>query len=205
MSSSAPRVANSGTATAPAAAVIVAAVMLTALITTHDPATAPHSCDPHSCDVCVECCRFVGGNATAAKCEACYESTCAFDCDDAAEACSYQCVQHCWSALGTAPCMHDCVGCRGLWLVLAVIVPYLGRFFVDFVKARVAEKLKPWLARHFDCCRPHGTGPDSARLLGGFAAGIATPDARERFTMRKLDTSNSSWAESGRRKLQQCN
>ena len=83
-----------------------------------------HVCDPGApggCTVCDECCHIAHNQS---RCEACVALDCAFDCDDAAEACSRQCVQNCWSEVTSAPCLRDCVSCRGFWLLLAVAIPY---------------------------------------------------------------------------------
>ena len=107
-------------------------------------AAQQHVCDPYApggCTVCSECCHIVG-NQTA-KCEACVASPagCAFDCDDAAEACSKQCVSECWSEVTSAPCLRDCVSCRGFWLLLAVAIPYGGRLVGDFLLGEAKRRL----------------------------------------------------------------
>ena len=102
-------------------------------------AAQQHVCDPVGCNVCDECCRFVG-NQTA-KCEACVAMECHI-CEDAAQACSRLCVKHCWSELITAPCIRDCVGCNGLWLLLAVAIPYGGRLVVDFLLGELCESAR---------------------------------------------------------------
>eukprot|EP01045_Picozoa_sp_COSAG04_P028832 COSAG04_NODE_4580_length_2005_cov_2.719307_1_plen_386_part_00 len=154
-------------------------------------AAQQHVCDPGAlggCNVCDECCHIVG-NQTA-KCDACVALECAFDCDDAAEACSRQCVQHCWSEVTSAPCMKDCVSCRGFWLLLAVAIPYGGRLVVDFLLGEVKKRCGKRLA----CCQPKGRdgeGIDGAALLDEQATA-----AGEGFTMKKLqDDDSSSWAD----------
>ena len=85
-------------------------------------AASQHVCDPGApggCTVCEECCHIVGDQS---RCDACVASPlgCAFDCANSTEACSRQCVQHCWSEVTSAPCIRDCVSCHGLWLLLGV-------------------------------------------------------------------------------------
>ena len=159
-------------------------------------ALAPGGCSTGVCDDCCSPVMHFEVNASHAEalCAACVEKLCEhYDCADPAGVCSPQCVSHCWSELGSAPCLSDCVSCRGLWLAVAVAVPFLGRFGVDFLKGKVMEKLRPWLARHFDCCKPRG--PDGAALLDGFSAGAAAPAGPPaRFTMYKLTRGESSWA-----------
>ena len=106
--------------------------------------------------MCAECCHFVG-NQTA-KCEACVALECAI-CEDEAQACSRLCVQHCWSEAGRAPCMMDCVSCRGFWLLLAVAIPYGGRLVVDFLLGEVKKRCGKRLA----CCQPKGRGEEGPR------------------------------------------
>ena len=120
-----------------------------------------HVCDPGApggCTVCEECCHIAHNQS---RCEACGSSPtgCAFDCDDAAEACSRQCFQHCWSERTSAPCARDCDICHGLWLLLGVLVPYLGRFVVDFLLGEVKKRC----GQRFACCQPKGRGGDGPR------------------------------------------
>ena len=130
------------------------------------PNRQPHVCDPNApggCTVCNACCRF-GGNQT--KCDACFAIECTFDCKDAAEACSEQCVRHCWSELTSTPCLRECVSCHGVWLLLGVLVPYFGRLVIDFLLGEVKKRCR----RRFACCRPKARvadrprRPDDARL-----------------------------------------
>ena len=147
-------------------------------------------------------CTIIGSyvsNASYAEalCNECVQRVCHYDCADPAGACTQQCVSHCWSELGSAPCLHDCASSHSVGLAVAVAIPFVGRLGVDFLKGKVMEKLGPCLARRFECCKPRG-GPDGAALLDGFFAGVAADAAAEppaRFTMRELTDEDSSWAD----------
>ena len=109
-------------------------------------ALAPGGCSDGVCnDFCSPVMHFANASYAEELCAECVEKLCEhYDCADPAGICSQQCVSHCYSALGSAPCLADCVSCRGLWLAVAVAIPFLGRFGVDFLKGKVMEKLKPW-------------------------------------------------------------
>lgn len=157
-------------------------------------AAQQHVCDPGApggCTVCDECCH-IAHNQTV-KCEACFSASCAFDCDDDAEACSRQCVQHCWSEVTSAPCIRDCVSCHGLWLLLGVLVPYLGRLVVDFLLGEVKKRC----GERFACCRPKGRGEERQRAPDDSRRGqplLGTEEQVQGFTMDNLTGANSSWA-----------
>ena len=79
--------------------------------------------------VCDDCCsdvmHFVSNACSV--CDTCVQRLCEhYDCADPAGACSQQCVSHCWSEFGSAPCLQDCVSCRGLWLAVAVAIAFVG-------------------------------------------------------------------------------
>ena len=168
-------------------------------------AVAGLSCDalrPGGCSdgVCDACCSAVmhyanasSAAVVAALCEACVSHQCErYDCADPTAGCTQQCVTHCWDEPSSAPCLRDCVSCRGVWLAVAVAVPFVGRLGVDYLKGKLTERLRAYFQRHFACCRPRG--PDGAALLAadGFSAGVAAPGggvdaaAADPFTCSKL-------------------
>ena len=159
-------------------------------------ALAPGGCSDGVCDACCSAVMHYANASSAAVvaalCEACVSHQCErYDCADPTAGCTQQCVDHCWGEPSSAPCLRDCVSCRGVWLAVAVAVPFAGRLGVDYLKGKLTERLRASFRRHFACCRPRG-GPDGVALLAadGLSAATGGGDgvdaAAEPFTAEKL-------------------
>eukprot|EP01043_Picozoa_sp_COSAG02_P024659 COSAG02_NODE_1355_length_13099_cov_10.562923_4_plen_387_part_00 len=168
-------------------------------------ALAPGGCSNGVCDACCSAVMHYANASSAAVvtalCEACVIHQCRrFDCADPTAGCTQQCVEHCWDESSSAPCLRDCVSCRGVWLAVAVAIPFVGRLGVDYLKNKLTERLRAWLQRNFACFRPRA-GPVTVALLDSFSASVAAPDgvaaAAEPFTAERLFNGDKAglWAE----------
>lgn len=152
--------------------------------------------------VCQSCCsdlaHFVS-NATAA-CEECVLQRCNEEYVCNAAVCNQQCMQHCWSKLGSAPpCIKACVSCDGVWTAVAVVLPFAGRFLVDFLKTRLQEVVGPCLKNNCGCLRTPAEEETASMKFkkgqGPLARPLLVAPGKPAFTMLDLCRSGGGqWA-----------
>lgn len=137
-----------------------------------------------SCNVCKDCCNSIFA-ATQQDCDSCVDAKCTdhgeYDCRSHDNDCTKDCVKHCYNK-PTSPCWRQCHTKHGLSLLILSLVPFFGRFLVDYLGKKLWDMLcTPPCAP----CRKKKEGGLAQSLGAGDGSPDGSPDVFDEARLRE--------------------